>query len=82
LSAIHKQRSPEEYVALFTEQRYRLVRTKAVIRSPSYALSLWNQHSWLPDLVLPLLDVVERLTVTRKLEIADYVTVAFTFERQ
>lgn len=78
---VHKQRTPGEYEALFHAGGYRLLGRRPVMRSPSYALSLWNRFAWLPAAALPVLDVVERLTVERKPHLADYTTVAFTFER-
>lgn len=81
MGSIHKQRSPEEYRRLFAAAGFRLVGRQAVMRSPSYALSLWKRFGWLPAAALPVLGVVERLTVERKPHLADYTTVAFTFER-
>lgn len=82
IGAIQVCRTAEEYCRLFTAAGYRVLKTRHVIRSPSYALSLWNRSSGLGPWALPLLTLVERLTVHKRPELADYFTTAFVMEKR
>jgi SAM-dependent methyltransferase len=82
MGSIHSQRSLAEYEGLFSAAGFDLLGHRKVMRSPSYALGMWNRLQWLPAAALPLLDGLERLTVGRKPALADYVTIACSFRRR
>jgi SAM-dependent methyltransferase len=79
--AIHLQRTPTAYLGFFANAGLVARPPRMVLRYPSYALALWNRFRWLPGAALPLLAEVERLTVGRKPELADYYTCLFDVKR-
>jgi len=81
IGSIHAQRSVQEYSRLFAAAGMALEARRPVMRAPSYALALWNSLKWLPEAALPVLDLVERLSVDRKADLADYVTVGMIVRR-
>jgi len=78
---IHLQRTAAGYGSFFADAGLRLTRQRLVLRYPSYALALWNRFPALPCAVFPLLRLVERATVNRRPESAEYYTCLFDLER-
>ena len=77
--SIHIQRTADEYIQLLQESGFKFVLTKPLLRHPSYGLSIWNKYTNLPKFFLPILALIERLTVNRKPQFADYYTNVFEF---
>lgn len=71
----------DDYRRLFDQANFREREIKQVIRYPSYSLSLWNRVTTSPRFVLPLLGVIEKMTVNRKPEFEEYSTTAFILEK-
>jgi ubiquinone/menaquinone biosynthesis C-methylase UbiE len=74
---IQVQRTQAEYLALFESAKLEPLLSRPVERFPSYGRWLWTRFRWLPRMTLPLLAVVEAMTVRRKPEHALYHTRVF-----
>ena len=75
-------RTVEDYVQLFNAANFKMLKAEPAVRFPSYAMSLWNRFSFVPSqLFLPFLAIVERKTLKRKPEFAEYYTTAFVCEK-
>jgi SAM-dependent methyltransferase len=79
---IHLQRSVSTYLGFFEQAGLRLLEQRFVLRYPSYAMALWNRWPWLPTIAFPFLAAVERFTVNRQPETAEYHTSLFALERR
>jgi ubiquinone/menaquinone biosynthesis C-methylase UbiE len=79
LSDVHIQRSIHHYAELAEKAGLYMEQYQLVLRSPSYALSLWNRFRFMDKFLLSILAVVEKYTVNRKPEHADYYTCMMKF---
>ena len=77
-SPLHKKRSIPEYQALFQNAGFSVLSHRHVIRHPSYGMGYWKSKTFLPKVALPLLFLIERLTISRKPALVSYYTTAFS----
>lgn len=74
-------RTIDDYRRLFGHVDFRVREIRHAIRYPSYSMSIWNRFRSSPRIFLPVLGVIERLTVDRRPEFEEYSTTAFIFEK-
>lgn len=75
------QRSEEDYITLFTNGGFELIKKKNVFRFPSYGMDIWKKIGINNSFFLNFAEIVENLTVNRKLELAEYCTQLFVFRK-
>lgn len=78
---VHIQRTSDEYIRLIEEQGFKITFNKLIIRSPSYAMSLWNRLKFAPRILLPLFAYIESMTINRKPQFADFYTNVLIFKK-
>lgn len=78
---IHIQRTVKAYQSLLEPAGFALQKAKPVFRMPSYAMWLWNRFPFLSRLGPAPFALLERMTVNRKREVADYFTYALVFRK-
>lgn len=78
---IHIQRTVNAYTSLLIPAGFTLLNAEPVFRMPSYAMWLWNKFPLLARLGPAPFALLERLTLKRKTEEADYFTYAMVFRK-
>ncbi|MHC1706165.1 MAG: class I SAM-dependent methyltransferase [Bacteroidales bacterium] len=81
LCDIHIHRSAQDYEMIFEKAGLHIMKSKAAMRVPSYAMSYWNRFRSLSRGFLPLLDVLEKLTLHYKERNVDYYTWSFVYKK-
>jgi 2-polyprenyl-3-methyl-5-hydroxy-6-metoxy-1,4-benzoquinol methylase len=81
LSNIGKQRSMLTWQQMITEAGMKIINAKPILRMPSYSFWLWNKFNIRFNLLLPLFHLIEKLTVNRKKEAANYHYYVFKCKR-
>lgn len=80
-SETYIRRETSEYIDIFVKEGFVLEKNKKIIRYPSYARAMWNKTKLKSKLLLNLLYTIEKLTVNRKPEYAEYYTEVFVFKK-
>jgi ubiquinone/menaquinone biosynthesis C-methylase UbiE len=78
---IHFFRTADWYVKAAEAAGFRILLKKNVIRFPSYAMHLWKKRISAGGAFLSLLAGIEKLTVNRKPQNADYHSTLFIFQK-
>ncbi len=71
-SEILIRRTVNHWKRVFQSDEFQLSRHKRLMRMPSYARHVWNKYSFLPHFALPLLRLLETLTLYRKPHYIEY----------
>lgn len=81
LSNIGKQRSMLTWQQMITDAGMQIIKAKPILRMPSYSFWLWNKFNIRFNILLPLFHLIEKLTVNRKKQAADYHYYVFRCKR-
>ncbi len=80
-SGKHLFRSTEHYKNLFNRAGLKLISSFPVMRVPSRGMWLWNKLPAI-KLLLPFLALIDKFTLNRKSELAEYFTYCFVLSKQ
>ncbi len=79
-SAKHLFRSPKHYLSLFEKTELKTISAFPVMRVPARGMSLWNLlPGW--RFLLPALSFIDKITVNRKPDLANYFTYCFVLSK-
>lgn len=74
------QRSSAFYISLFEEANFTCIQQRKVMRFPSYGMHFWSKYPKMT--IFPTLFLwLEKITMKRKIETADYFSEVFIFEK-